>query len=145
MLSLQPMSEKTKSPFEKPLEWQKFFNEGSQFLDLAAKGVKNRQKFNGEALYNMLAMAIEKHFMALFLYKNYMPEGHTLNDLLSAATNFITVDMELIKGLAFMDSLQEICSVDEFTKKEPSGEEIEKMIGIARRVKKCVQEQLPMQ
>lgn len=144
MQSLSPMPEKTQSPFDKPLEWQKFFKEGSQFLDLAAEGSKNRKKFNSEALYNILAMAIEKHFMALFLYNNYMPEGHTLNDLLSAATKFITVDMELIKGLNFMDSIQDICSVHEFTRKEPSDKEIEKMITIAGRVKKCVRTQLPL-
>ncbi len=138
------MPETMKDPFEKPLEWQKYFNEGSQFLDLAAKGVKNRKKFNGEALYNILGMAIEKHFMALFLYKNYMPEGHTLNNLLSAATNFISLDMELIKDLAFMDSFQAICSVDDFIIKEPTDEEIEKMIDIAGKVKKCIQEEIPL-
>ncbi|MBC8318814.1 MAG: hypothetical protein H8E41_12995 [Desulfobulbaceae bacterium] len=142
MLSLQPMSENMKDPFAKPMEWQKYFREGSQFLDLATKGAKNREKFDGEALYNILAMAIEKHFMALFLYKNYMPEGHTLQDLLSAATQFVKVDMELIKGLTFMDSLQDICSVDDFIKKVPTDNEIEVMVKIAHRVKNCVEEEL---
>ncbi len=132
------------NPLGKPPEWQKYFKEGSQFLDLAAAGVHNRQKFNGEALYNILAMAIEKHFMALFLYKNYMPEGHTLKDLLAAAANYIVIDLELIKGLDFMDSLQEICSVDEFALCEPTPAELERMIDIAYGVKKCVLTELPI-
>lgn len=142
MLSLHPMPENMKDPFAKPLEWQKYFREGSQFLDLAAKGAQKREKFDGEALYNILAMAIEKHFMALFLAKKYMPEGHTLQDLLSAATQFVEVDMELIKGLTFMDSMQDICSVDDFTKQEPTDGEIEMMVKIAHRVKNCVEEEL---
>ncbi len=142
MQSLSPMPEKRQGPFARPLEWQSFFHEGSQFLDLAARGSGNHRKFNAEALYNILAMAVEKHFMALFLFKNYMPEGHTLNDLLTAAAQFIHLDMELVKGLSFMDSLQDICSVHECTRKEPTDEEIKRMIVIARRVKQCVGEEL---
>lgn len=142
MLSLYQMPERVSVAYTNSIEWQKFFEEGSQFLSLATNGVKKPKKFNGEALYNILSMAIEKHFMALFLYKNYMPEGHTLQDLLSAATQFVKIDMELIKGLTFMDSMQDICSVDDFTKKEPTGDEIYMMIKIAHRVKKCVEEEL---
>lgn len=131
------------NPLGKPPEWQNYYKEGSQFLDLAAAGVHNRQKFNGEALYNILAMAIEKHFMALFLYKKYMPEGHTLKDLLNAAANFIVIDLELVKGLDFMDSLQEICSVDEFTICEPTPEELARLVEIAWGIKKCVLQELP--
>ena len=138
MLSLYQIPERISTTYNQESEWQNFFKEGSQFLSLAEKGAKNRKKFNAEALYNLLAMAIEKHFMALFLYHNYMPEGHTLQDMLSAATQFIRVDMELIKGIAFMDSMQEICSVDDFTKKAPTDDEIERMVEIAYQVKECV-------
>ena len=142
MLSLYQVSERVSNAYPISYEWQNFFDEGSQFLDLAERGAKNRKKFNAEALYNMLAMAIEKHFMALFLYKNYMPEGHTLQDMLTAATRFIHVDGDLLKGITFMDSMQEICSVDEFTKKEPTDDEIARMVEIAYRVKTCVAEEI---
>lgn len=142
MLSLYQMPERVSNVYSSSQEWQNFFKEGSQFLDLAEKGSRNRKKFNAEALYNMLAMAIEKHFMALFLYKNYMPEGHTLQDMLSAATQFIKIDMDLMKGISFMDSMQDICSVDDFTQKEPTDDEIEKMVAIAHRVKVCVAEEV---
>ena len=143
MQSLQALDSQG-NPLVKPPEWQHYYKEGSQFLDLAAAGLHNRQKFNGEALYNIIAMAIEKHFMALLLSKNSMPEGHTLKDLLAAAAHFITVDMELIKGLDFMDSLQEICSVDEFTIREPTQEELTRMVEIAWSVKKSVLQELPI-
>ena len=142
MPSIFQLHEKVSGAPGQQREWKKFFKEGNQFLDLAGKGVHNRQKFNAETLYNLLAMAIEKHFMALFLYHNYMPEGHTLQDMLSAATQFITVDISLIKGISFMDSMQEICAVNDFTKKEPTDEELERMVGIANQVKKYVEEEI---
>ena len=143
MQSLQVLDSQG-NPLGKPPEWQTYYKEGSQFLDLAAAGIHNRKKFNGEALYNILAMAIEKHFMALFLYKNYMPEGHTIKDLLTAASNYIVIDLELVKGLDFMDSIQNICNIHEFHKKEPTPGELEKMVTIAQGVKNCVYQELPI-
>ncbi len=143
MLSLQALDSKG-NPLGELAEWHKYYQEGSQFLDLAAAGQHNREKFNGEALYNIIAMGIEKHFMALFLYKNYMPEGHTLKDLLAAAANFVVIDLKILKGLDFMDSIQEICSVEDFTIPDPTKDELADMIETARGVQKCVQKELPL-
>ena len=125
-------------------EWREYFGQGDQFLALAAKGVDRLDKFNGEALYNLLAMAMEKHFMALFLQRGRLPEGHTLHELIQAADGLIRVDLRLLEEISVMDSFQEICSNDEFVKKTPSTVELKRFIDCARRLRTCIHEQLPL-
>jgi len=142
MPSLSTLPEIPENPFARPLEWQLYFRQGDQFLALAEKGIHKRQKFSAETLYNVVAMAIEKHLMALFLNKNNLPEGHTMTNLLSYAEKYLTIDDEIFRTMAYMDSLQEICSLDSFSRKEPTGDELAKMIKIAVRIQHKVREKL---
>lgn len=139
MQSLSVLPEIQENPFAKPLEWRKYFSEGDQFLHLAEKGIHNPQKFSPETLYNVVAMGIEKHLMALFLYKNNLPEGHTLTSLLSYGEKYLAIDGDIFRTLAYMDSLQEICSLDDIHRKTPTAAELAMMIKVAVRIQQKVQ------
>lgn len=128
--------------FNKPLEWQKFLKEGRQFLSLAERGARRPEKFNTETLYNVLAMSVEKNFMAFFLSRNVLPEGHTLQDMLSAAAALTPLGARLVDGLLFMDGFQEICSVDGFTRKLPTEAEITRMVDIAMDLQNHIEKEL---
>ncbi|MFH1217878.1 MAG: hypothetical protein V1706_15400 [Pseudomonadota bacterium] len=143
MQSLSALPEIQENPFARPLEWRKYFSEGDQFLALAGKGIHNLEKFSPETLYNVVAMGIEKHLMALFLYNNNLPEGHTLTNLLSYGEKYLTIDGDILRTLAFMDSLQEICSLDDTHRRTPTLAELEMMVKVAVRIQQKVQESLP--
>lgn len=135
--------EKPPPPFTAPLEWRQFFREGDQFLHLAAKGLDRPEKFSAETLYNLTAMAMEKHLMALFLANNSLPEGHTLTGLLAHGEKFLPIDREMLVTLAAMDAIQEICSLDAGQRREPTVAELAGMIGVAGRIRDRVMIALP--
>lgn len=136
------MHEKPPPPFAFPLEWRQFFREGDQFLALAAKGLDRPEKFSAETLYNLTAMAMEKHLMALFLANNSLPEGHTLTGMLAHGERFLAIDGEMLATLAAMDAIQEICSLDAGQRREPNAMELAGMIGVAGRIRDQVENAL---
>jgi hypothetical protein len=50
-------------------KWSEFVQEGDAYLKTARGGQKRPGVFTPEILYNLLAMAIEKHIMAALIFK----------------------------------------------------------------------------
>jgi hypothetical protein len=66
-------------------EWRTFIDDGDRYLKAAAGGAARRPEvFTPEILYNLSAMAIEKHAMGYLMVHRRMPENHTLRDLMDA-------------------------------------------------------------
>lgn len=105
--------------------------------------MRRREKFSAETLYNLAAMAIEKHLMALFFFHNNLPEGHTLSGLLSHGARFLALEEEEIGLLARMDALQEICALDGGRRSQPKNEELLALIAVAGRLRDQIEKQLP--
>ena len=117
--------------------WQEFLKEGNQFLATAENAfAKGRQAFTAEVLYNLVAMAIEKHIMALLMKSGNLPYNHTMHDLVDAMEEFLPGCLkdfgEELKGL---DSFQEICDTESFTIISPTKDEVRRMLEMAGEVK----------
>lgn len=93
--------------------WEKYLTEGKQFYKVAENGARQPKKFTPVILYNVMAMSIEKYMMALCMYNGIMPENHTLSDLVRSVKEFLTLPGEMEKKLLHLDSIQQICSVEQ--------------------------------
>ncbi len=97
--------------------WQIFYEEGLGYRETLNKAVSRPEIFTPVIMYNLASMAIEKLFMALLLFDKRMPDNHTLIDIIHAVEKKHTVSRELIDSLEYMDSLQQICTVEKMEQK----------------------------
>ena len=129
--------ENTKTP-----DWQEFHKEGKRYLQIVQNSVKKENSFSPEILYNLSCMSIEKLFMSYFLKVKKMPMNHTLIDLVDSMKALDTVPSELENNLLYMNSFQEICSIDLYQRKIPSENDLQQFITTLEQTNKYIQELL---
>lgn len=116
--------------------WRDYRRDGEQFLHTATEAhKKKRRAFSTDTLYNVTCMAIEKLIMAFLMKNGDLAENHTMADLLRALQNHLGDIPELADKLIYLDSFQEICSLDNFTINIPSEEDVIKMLTIGEEVR----------
>jgi len=119
--------------------WQQFIKEGEQYLRTAVNAaVKRREVFTSEILYNVTGMAIEKYLMGLLMFHGELADNHTMADLARAVEGVVGEQKKLTAKLLFLDSFQEICSVDTYSRKVPSDDDIVEILAIGRDVQAFV-------
>ncbi|MBN1498860.1 MAG: hypothetical protein JW982_01780 [Spirochaetes bacterium] len=119
--------------------WEDFLKEGNRYLEIV-KGGSNSAKFTPEILYNLACMSIEKLFMAYFLKNRTMPGNHTLIDLVEAMNEIGKVPEQLEKELLYMNGFQEICSIEQYSRKIPEQTDITRFIGTLDLTRSYIQE-----
>jgi len=116
-------------------KWAEFMTEGDAYLKTARGGQKRPGVFTPEILYNLLAMAIEKHIMAALIFKGTLADNHTFTDMIYSARELCPLDDALIKKLIQLESYQEICPVfDGYNRKEFPSAEVPVMVAAAEEV-----------
>ena len=116
-------------------KWAEFMTEGDAYLKTARGGQKRPGVFTPEILYNLLAMAIEKHIMAALIFKGTLADNHTFTDMIHSARELCPLDEALIEKLIALESYQEICPVfDGYNRKEFPTEEVSGMVAAAEQV-----------
>lgn len=110
-----------KSPL---VDWKTFYDEGKSYHKTAQGSVRRPEIFTPGIIQNLSAMSIEKYFMAIFMYRGLLPRNHTMSDLIWEAKKLFPLDPELEKILLYMDSLQAICSIDDFKITEPQPSDV---------------------
>jgi hypothetical protein len=115
--------------------WRDYLRDGEQFLQTATAAHKKKRKaFSTDSLYNITCMAIEKLIMAFLMKNGDLAENHTMADLLRALQHHLGDLPELSEKLLFLDTFQEICSLDNFTIHTPSEEDVVRMLAIGEDV-----------
>ena len=119
-------------------DWETFYTEGKRYHQTAQGSVRRPEVFTPSIIENIVAMSIEKYFMAFFMRRGSLPRNHTLLDLVEEAQKLISMDPVLVESLMYMDSLQRICSVFEYTIIPPERSDVPRFLeaidGVARLV-----------
>ena len=115
--------------------WRDYRRDGERFLQTAI-GAHNKKKkaFSTDTLYNVTCMAIEKLIMAFLMKNGDLAENHTMADLLRALQLHLGDIPDLAEKLMYMDTFQDICSLDNFTINIPTEEDVVKMLAIGEDV-----------
>jgi len=117
-----------------------FLEEGDQYLKAALGGLRRPQVFTPEILYNLLAMAVEKHFMALLTVRGTLPENHTFTDLVDAARQVVGLDADLEAELLALETFQNLCpAFDGYARTAPDTQTIDRLVAAALRVQSLAQ------
>jgi hypothetical protein len=116
--------------------WRDYRRDGEQFLHTATEAHNKKKKaFSTDTLYNVTCMAIEKLIMAFLMKNGDLAENHTMADLLRALQLHLGEIPDLAEKLMYLDTFQEICSLDEYTIHIPSEEDVVKMLAIGEYVR----------
>ncbi|BCO07858.1 hypothetical protein GF1_02340 [Desulfolithobacter dissulfuricans] len=126
-------------------DWEDFLKEGHQYLATARGGYARRRNiFTTEILYNLVAMAIEKFFMAALMFHGTLPYNHTMHDLVEAMDQTFPGAIDTMRErLLALDRHQEICDLDTYHIDPPSMAEIADMLVLAEQVSELVTGSLP--
>jgi len=122
--------------------WVEFYHEGLAFSRTARGALSRPRVFTPEILQNIVAMAIEKYFMAICLKRGQLPDNHTMMDLLDAMKGKIVIPEETQKTLLYMDELQQICSVELFHIEKPNPEDVSRFMDALTVVSTLTQREL---
>ena len=116
--------------------WRDYRRDGEQFLHTAKRAYDKKKKaFSTDTLYNVTCMAIEKLIMAFLMKNGDLAENHTMADLVRALRPHLGEIPELEEKLLYLDTFQEICSLENFTIQLPTEEDVVKMLAIGEDVR----------
>lgn len=116
-------------------KWSEFMTEGDAYLKTATGGAKRPEVFSPEILYNLLAMAIEKHVMAALIFKGTLADNHTFTDLIISAARICPLSESVIETLKDLEVYQNICPVFDGYNRDPFPvEKVAGMIDVANSI-----------
>ncbi len=120
-------------------DYRKYAREGEQYLRTAINAAERRKNvFTPEILYNLTAIAIEKFLMGFLMYHGRLADNHTMQDLSNAVEAIAGRQETLARQLRYLDSFQEICDMNTYSRKEPDSEDIPKILDIGKDVRRFV-------
>ncbi|MDR2135629.1 MAG: hypothetical protein LBO76_03345 [Treponema sp.] len=114
--------------------WEQFLEDGRGFHRTVLGGLKRPEVFTPEIIQNVAAMGIEKYLMAVFTRRGILPRNHTMGDLTAELKTFIPLPEDLEASLLYFDSLQNICSFDDFRITKPSAGDVGRFVEAINRV-----------
>ena len=115
-----------------------FLKEANDYYKLSIGGLKRKNIFTNEILYNTISMALEKYIMALFVSHNELPQCHTLKTMAKEMKKFVELDDDLIEQLYYYDNMQNLCSLANYDKKSFTDDDISNMVLVLEQVKTLV-------
>ena len=116
-------------------DWQRFRRDGEQFIKTAVRAhLKRKKGFNHDALYNLTCMGVEKLIMALIMKNGDLAENHTMVDLLIAMENHLGHSAAIAEKMEYLSSFQEICDLETYTTRQPSSNEVDKIVEIGQEI-----------
>jgi hypothetical protein len=125
-------------------DYQTYLKDGESFMNRARKSVMKPDIYTPEIIYNITGMAIEKYIMGFLMYHNSLPYNHTFRDLSEALNTVIQPPAELTQKLEFLDSYQELCSLENFSRKEITKNEVDTILETGILVENFVKENLTL-
>lgn len=116
-------------------DWRSFNKEGDDYLKTALRAAtKRREVFTAEILYNLAAMAIEKHIMALLMFHGDLADNHTMRDLVHSLERHLSLEPGLKERLLFLDTFQDICDQESYRHTPPGEAELAQILRTAEEV-----------
>ena len=110
------------------LNWRTWRKNGDQYLNAATPKTK-ASRFGTNIRYNLLSMALEGYVMAIVDYHGDLPENHTYTDLMAALEKVAPIEDALKKRILAHENLQSICSIDKYSRRDPTEAELSELKG----------------
>ncbi|WP_321371296.1 hypothetical protein [uncultured Draconibacterium sp.] len=108
--------------------WTKYMDEADSYAK-AAVGSFNKEKLGSLVIYNVLSMAIENYLTALCISSGEMPEHEGISYMLRQVGKNIEIPEPFHQEARFMNRFMNYCSLEVQEQKEPTHEELARMLG----------------
>ena len=128
--------------YENKLNWKTWLKNGDQYMNAATPRDK-KSRFGTDIRYNLLAMSFEGYVMAILDYHGTLPDNHTFIDLISALELVMPMDKTLKGRILKYEGLQTICSIDRYSRVDPSEEDIDDLREAIKEIGKMAHEKCP--
>jgi hypothetical protein len=109
-------------------DWEQFYEEALGFHKTVRGSLKRPEVFTPGLVQNIAAMGIEKYFMAIFTHRGLLPRNHTMEDFVEEVKSFLELPAGLEAALLYFDSLQSICSIDDYRIVTPLPEDVPRFV-----------------
>lgn len=109
-------------------DWKTFLEEGKKYHRTAQGSVRRPEVFTPAITQGIAAMGIEKYTMAICMRTGILPRNHTMADLLAELDTLVAIPPDVRETLHYMDSLQRICSLDTFSIRDPSAQDVPRFL-----------------
>jgi hypothetical protein len=124
--------------------WRQFLVDGEKYLAWAVRAAaRRRDVFTPGLICNVTAMAIEKYLMGFLMHRGALAENHTMRDLLFAVEQVVGQQSQFANDFQYIDSLQNICSLEVCPRNDPSWEDIPRVLACGELVRAFVAQILP--
>lgn len=121
--------------------WRKYFDEGNSYSK-AALGSFNKDKFGSQVVYNLLSMGVENYLTALCSKLGEMPEHSGITAILRQIKKSMEVPDAFTNEARFINSFMNFCSLEVLEAKDPSREELQRMLTFTDELKSFCEETL---
>lgn len=105
------------------------------YLKAARGGLGLPGKFTPEALFHLVALAIEGYWLAWLEARDATPVHHGFRDLVRAAEAFGPLPADFKKELLTLDQYQKLCEWIPVEPRKPVREDIPQLLDLAERVR----------
>lgn len=89
-----------------------FIQEGHKYLKTARNGLKRREVFNNELIFNLISLSVEKLLVGLCMHRGHMPADHTLAGIVGETNRLCPMEEPLLEAIQMMDRVQDLCSLE---------------------------------
>lgn len=112
----------------------KYINGANGYLKTAT-GAFNKKVFGNQVVYNLLSMAIENYLTALCISTGEMPEHSGIVEILKQVDGEIEIPASFHTEAGFVNSFMNLCSLDVLEMKDPSDEDLKRMLNFSEELK----------
>ena len=108
--------------------WTKYMDEADSYAK-AAVGSFKKEKLGSLVVYNILSMAVENYLTALCVSTGEMPEHEGISYMLRQVGKNIEIPEPFHQEARFMNRFMNYCSLEVQEQKDPTHEELARMLG----------------
>ncbi|WP_297087325.1 HEPN domain-containing protein [uncultured Draconibacterium sp.] len=114
--------------------WTKYFDEADRYTK-AAEGSFKKEKLGSLVVYNVLSMAVENYLTALCVSTGDMPEHSGITAMLKQIGKKMEIPEEFHAEARFINRFMNFCSLEVLETKEPTREELARMLDFTAALK----------
>jgi len=116
-------------------EWSGYLNEGVSYYNATVGGIKKGRKFGNVVYYNMIGMALESFLTAAITKDGFLPEHSSVSSMLRELKKKYDVPEEFTTESRFFNRFMNMCSLEVMEMKEPTDEDIQRLVDFTANVK----------
>lgn len=114
--------------------WDKYIAEADSYFRVA-NGAYKKEKFGEQVIYNMVSMSVENYLTALCFGIGDIPEHSEISAMLKQIEPKIDIPVSFFEEADFINSFMNLCSLEVLETKDPSRNDLKRMLDFAEELK----------